>query len=95
MTGLFLRQSESCMCIVSVCSRKTKGGGEGCSKWHSYHWQWHISATKKKKSELEALMHLFLYQLQFTFGLFLAFLVCFWFCFSWELVPAFCKCAKL
>lgn len=42
-------QSESCMYIVFVCSRKSKGGGGGGSKGHSNHWQWHISSTTKKE----------------------------------------------
>lgn len=64
------------MCVF-VCSRKTKGGGEGCSKGHGNHRQWHISAMTKKKRELEALMHLFLPQLKSTFELFLGFLFLF------------------
>lgn len=63
------------MYLGFVCTRKTKGGAEGCSKGPSSHWQWCISAAAKKERELEALMHLFLPQLKFTFGLFLAFLV--------------------
>lgn len=63
------------MYLGFVCSRKTKGGAEGCSKGPSSRWQCYISAAAKKERELEALMHLFLPQLKFTFGLFLAFLV--------------------
>lgn len=63
------------MYLGFVCSRKTKGGAEGCSKGPSSHWQWYISAAAKKERELEALIHLFLPQLKFTFELFLAFLV--------------------
>lgn len=61
------------MYLGFVCSRKTKGGAEGCSKGPSSRWQCCISA--KKERELEALMRLFLPQLRFTFELFLAFLV--------------------
>lgn len=63
------------MYLGFVCSRKTKGGAEGCSKGPSSRWQCYISAAAKKDRELEALMHLFLPQLKFTFELFLAFLV--------------------
>lgn len=63
------------MYLGFVCSRKTKGGAEGCSKGPSSLWQGYISAAAKKKRDLEALMHLFLPQHKFTFELFLAFLV--------------------
>lgn len=61
------------MYLGFVCSRKTKGGAEGCSKGPSSRWQCYISAAAKK--EREALMHLFLPQLKFTSEIFLAFLV--------------------
>lgn len=37
------------MYLGFVCSRKTKGGAEGCSKGPSSHWQWYISAAAKKR----------------------------------------------
>lgn len=38
-----------------MCSRKTKGGAEGCSKGPSSHWQCCISAAEKKKKNREGL----------------------------------------
>lgn len=35
----FWEQSESCM-LVFVCSAKIRGGGRGCLKGQSNHWQW-------------------------------------------------------
>lgn len=37
------------MYIAFACSRRTRGGGGGCSKGHHNHWQWCISAAMRKE----------------------------------------------